>query len=174
MYAATPTILTAPPPFVTALLATPPLPDAPAGPVPGDGPPVSLLHALLRHAFRLEAFWAAARLLAAQPAAAPLTALLRDAELVGFGPTPAPTWRTVLGQPSPVTDGRAPAAVLAALTRFDGPAGDPRARFVRFREALGQLAALDAPTLERLMVGTLDTGSHRLDAWITSLAVTIT
>ena len=60
-----------------------------------------------------------------------------------------------------------PSAFLRALTAFDGPDLAPLGET---RAALAHLQNLPPEHLERLLVGTLDTASHRLDAWITSLA----
>ncbi len=161
---AQPTVLE--PNYIAALLSAPPLPLTETDALPDSPQPAVLLHVLLRHALQLEYAWAAARLVAAQPNAPALASLLRDIELVNLGASTATTWRMLLGRPSPATQGRTPAQFLTALSSFDGvlaPLG-------RFRAALAHLATLDAATLERLLVGTLDVASHRLDAWITSFA----
>ncbi len=46
----------------------------------------------------------------------------------------------------------------------------PTRRFAEFRQSLGRLAALPTAELDRLAADSLDTVSHRLDAWYTSLA----
>ena len=154
------------PNYIAALLFAPPLPFAETDPLPAPPEPAVLLHVLLRHALQLEYAWAAARLVSAQPNGPALASLLRDIELVNLGASTATTWRMLLGRPSPATQNNTPAQFLAALSSFDGvlePLG-------RFRDALAHLATLDAKTLERLLVGTLDIASHRLDAWITSFS----
>jgi len=155
------------PNYIAALLAAPPVPLSETDPPPAPALPAVLLHVLLRHALQFEYFGAAARLVSAQPSAPSLAALLRDVELVNLGVSVATTWRMLLGRPSPATGGRAPAQFLTALSAFDGAALAPLGRF---RDALAHLATLDVPTLERLLVGTLDAASHRLDTWITSFA----
>jgi hypothetical protein len=57
------------------------------------------------------------------------------------------------------------------------PTGDPDVakdadlkQIKEFRASLDHLKSLSVEKLERLMIGTLDLCSHRLDAWITSLA----
>ena len=154
------------PNYIAALLAAPPLPLAETDPLPSPPEPAVLLHVLLRHALQLEYAWAAARLVSAQPNGPALASLLRDIELVNLGASTATTWRMLLGRSSPATQGQTPAQFLTALTSFDGAL----APLGRFREALAHLATLDAQTLERLLVGTLDVASHRLDAWITSFS----
>jgi hypothetical protein len=129
--------------------------------------PATLLHVLLRHALQLEYAWAAARLVGAQPGAESTASLMHDAELVNLGASAATTWRMLLGRPNAATGGQTPARFLAGLSAFDG---DALAPLGVFRAALAHLATLDVATLERLLTGTLDAASHRLDAWITSLA----
>ncbi|MEU1390909.1 MULTISPECIES: hypothetical protein [unclassified Nonomuraea] len=46
----------------------------------------------------------------------------------------------------------------------------PTRRFAEFRQSLGRLATLPTAELDRLAADSLDTVSHRLDAWYTSLA----
>lgn len=155
------------PNYIAALLATPPLPLVEDDALPTPAQPAVLLHLLLRQALQLEYTWAAARLVSGQSGAPPLAALLRDAELVNLGASTATTWRMLLGRPSPATEGRTPAQFLTGLRRFEGVALAPLGRF---RDALAHLAKLDVATLERLLIGTLDAASHRLDAWVTSFA----
>ena len=85
-------------------------------------------------------------------------ALLRDTELVDLvpGTEPTPTWSWTRSQP------------VAGGTAADRSEDDPA--LADFREALGTLSSTTAPTLERHLAETLDAASHRLDAWITSLA----
>ena len=155
------------PNYVATLLSAPPLPLVEGDALPAAPQPAVLLHVLLRHALQLEYTWAAARLVSAQPNTPPLASLMREAELVNLGASTATTWRMLLGRPSPATAGRTPAQFLTGLTAFDGAA---LASLGQFRAALAHLATLDVATLERLLVGTLDTASHRLDAWSTSFA----
>jgi hypothetical protein len=145
------------PTYITDLLATSDL-DALAGPVPDDAGP--LLKALLRHALLREYAEAAARLL--DSAAAPLTQLLRDAELVDLVPDqpPTPTWQWQRSQPAPGT-------TVTVRERLD-QVGDPLVS--ELKAALQVLSEIDVPALERHLAGTLDATSHRLDAWVTSLA----
>jgi hypothetical protein len=141
------------PASIGELLAADPdqLAAAPAAPVP-------LLQALMRHALLRQHAEAAARLL--DGPATPFAELIRDPELVDLAPDqpPTPTWSR---QRSRSLDGGTVAQRLAA---------DPGPELTELRAALGVLAGADAPTLERHLAGTLDATSHRLDAWVTSLA----
>ncbi|HEX6052710.1 MAG TPA: hypothetical protein VFZ21_25770, partial [Gemmatimonadaceae bacterium] len=138
------------PSYIAELLAVTD-PEPVASPVPGD--PVPVLHALLRHALLREYAEAGARALDRSD-----PALLRDAELVDLVPdtAPTPTWSWVRSQP------------LAGGTVRDVVASDPMLE--AFRAALRVLAATPVPVLERHLATTLDAASHRLDAWVTSLA----
>jgi len=126
-------------------------PEVLAAPVPSDRVPV--LQALLRHALLREYTEAAARAL--DPNA---PGLLRDAELVDLVPTstPTPTWSWLRAQP-----------VAGGIVR-DVLVSDPV--LADFRAALKILATTPAPALERHLAMTLDAASHRLDAWVTSVA----
>jgi hypothetical protein len=139
------------PSYINELLAVTD-PEALAAPVPSVRIPV--LHALLRQALLREYTEAAARALdRANPA------LLRDAELVDLVPSqfPTPTWSWLRAQPMPG----------GGLVR-DALVGDPV--LAEFRAALQLLATMPVPALERHLATTLDATSHRLDAWVTSLA----
>jgi hypothetical protein len=138
------------PSYINELLAVTD-PETLAVPIPSDRLPV--LHALLRHALLREHAEAAARALdAGNPA------LLRDAELVDLvpGQVPTPTWSWLRAQP--VTGG----------TARDAAAGDPV--LTELRAALQTLTTMPGPALERHLATSLDATSHRLDAWVTSLA----
>jgi hypothetical protein len=145
------------PTYIADLLAVTDL-DALAGPVPGDAGP--LLKVLLRHALLREYAEAAARLL--DSPATPMTQLLRDAELVDLVPNqpPTATWQWQRSQPAVGTT----MTVRERLDRVEDP------RVTELKAAFQVLSATDVPTLERHLAGTLDAASHRLDAWVTSLA----
>ncbi|HYU65965.1 MAG TPA: hypothetical protein VEK09_04380, partial [Jatrophihabitantaceae bacterium] len=156
------------PNYIGALLADPPLPTSETDPPVAMPPPATLLHLLLRHSMQLEYTAAAARLSSRQPEATPLATLLRERELVNLNTATAmTTWRMLLTRPSPATGGAAPAAFLRTLTSFNDtdlkPLGELRA-------ALAHLQTRTPQALQRLLRGTLDVSSHRIDAWITSLA----
>jgi len=151
--------------YIAELLALEAI-DKLAVPVPQTAMP--LLQALLRHALLREHAMAAAKLLATP--ALPATQLLRDAELVDLLhlPAPTPSWNWQRSQPVPgVTPPIKVGPFLNAARDFGTPA---LASLGEFRAGLGRLAASDAATLQRHVAGTLDACSHRLDAWITSLA----
>ncbi|MCU0256165.1 MAG: hypothetical protein MUF56_05800, partial [Solirubrobacteraceae bacterium] len=126
-------------------------PDALASALPARRTP--LLEVLLRHGLLREHADAAARLLG-DPR------LARDAELVDLvpGTPPAMTWSAL----------RARDAGGASVRERLAEGADPA--LVRVREAIAALASLDASTLRRHLIATLDATSHRLDAWVTSLA----
>lgn len=153
--------------YIAALLAAPPVPDTESAAIEPLATPAPLLHALLRHALQLEYAGAAARLIS-KATGTPLAALLRDAELVNLNTaTTVQTWRRQLGVPSAATGGVTPGQFLKGLQAFTG---DELASLGQFRAALAHLQTLDADTLRRQFIGTLDLCSHRLDAWITSFA----
>src|SRR5262245_39472684 len=133
--------------------------------------PRTLLYLLLRHSMLLEYAAAASLLLNLQPAQR------REPELVNLpkGQLTQTVWErmkiniSVPGAPGPIEVGKYPLGFL--------PTGEPdveRAPVLKplsdFRGSLGRLKSLDTDRLEKLMTGTLDLCSHRLDAWITSFA----
>jgi hypothetical protein len=133
--------------------------------------PRTLLYLLLRHSMLLEYAAAASLLLNLQQAQR------REPELVNLpkGQAPQTIWErmkigiSVPGAPGPIEVGK---YLLGFL-----PTGEPdveRAPILKplsdFRGSLGRLKSLDTDRLEKLMTGTLDLCSHRLDAWITSFA----
>lgn len=111
-----------------------------------------VLQVLLRHALLRTFAEAGARILDATD-----PKLLRDVELVDLVPNEpaARTWSGIRSE-------------LSAAGTLGFVADD--AALVDVRRALGVLAATPVPDLERHLAGTLDAASHRLDAWITSLA----
>lgn len=156
------------PNYIAGLLNDPPLPATETTLPPAMAAPVTLLHMLLRHSVQLEYVAAAARLAAKEPGAAPLASLLRERELVNLNAaTAATTWRMLLTRPLGQTNNAPPATFLKALTKFDTPELAPLGDL---RGALAHLQGLAPAQLERLLKGTLDVASHRVDAWITSLA----
>lgn len=145
------------PSYIAELLAATDL-DALALPVPATADP--LLKALLRHALLRVYAEAAARLL--NQRALSTEDLLREAELVDLVPGTAPTqtWRRQRDAMVPGTT----VTVRERLRQAPGPLVS------EVRSAFSVLAQTDAATLERHLAGTLDATSHRLDAWVTSLA----
>jgi hypothetical protein len=137
-------------------------------------PPRALLYLLLRHSMLLEYAAAASRLLTDRG----LTlAQRREPELVDFplGQLTMTIWRQLVTRIS-VPQVSEPMELGKYLLGFkpDGEpdvAHEPRLKPLSdFRASLTYLSSLAVPRLEQLMSGTLDLCSHRLDAWITSLA----
>ncbi len=151
--------------FIQALLAAPPLQPAPAAPsAPTDAR--SLLQALLRHALQLETLAAALRLAARGQTVPP--GPWRDVELMNFNAaTRSITWREQLAASAAASGGQPLGAFLATPAGLETPEAAP---LRDLREAFTHLTGLPTPALQRLLAGTLDCASHRLDAWITSLA----
>ena len=56
------------------------------------------------------------------------------------------------------------------LVALQPPAGSPFERLAELRASMDRLAGLPTAELDRLLTETLDVCSHRLDAWVTSLA----
>src|SRR5262249_21396440 len=67
----------------------------------------------------------------------------------------------------PVTGTQTIRQYLEGLTAFDTPSV---AALGQFRQSLAHLQGKDSEALQYLMQGTLDLASHRLDAWVTSIA----
>ena len=141
----------------------------------GDPQPRGLLYLLLRHAMLLEYWNAALNLLFPQPAMRQsLDYWLRalQMELIGtptiVGVLP-PTWE-VFDRSAPGVTGRL-GDFLHTLRAAPNPSLAPHvAALLDFRESMAHLQGLSGATLQRLFAGTLDLCSHRLDAWVTSLA----
>jgi hypothetical protein len=126
--------------------------------IPG-GPPGTLLYQLLRQSALTEYTSATADLLVAKGVLTKDD--LKEPELVGVVTgTPKPTVVELARKP--------PAGVSGAKTLGDQAVETPRGQ--QYRQALQGLLNLSTAELERLLTETLDTCSHRIDAWITSLA----
>lgn len=134
--------------------------------------PHTLLHLLLRHSMLLEYGTAATQLLLKrQPSTSDLR---REPELVDLplGQITLTVWRQLATKIN--VNGGEPIELGKYLLP---PSGDPDVakepdlkQIKEFRASLGHLKSLTVDKLERLMAGTLDLCSHRLDAWITSFA----
>lgn len=135
---------------------------------PGGAAPTSLLYKVLRQAVLREYANSAFDV---QIANANLTAeAKKEPVYVGFESRPATTaWQAL---DAPAHDGKAMTtkAYLYGLTAEETTVGTPFVRLGELRAALDWLAMLPTAELERLFTETLDCFSHRLDAWITSLA----
>jgi hypothetical protein len=132
--------------------------------------PRSLLYLLLRHSMLLEYSAAAARQLSLPPE------LRREPELVNLksGQPTQIIWDQFNQNINVAGAGQMP---LGTYLLGFLPTGEPDVArqadlkpLSDFRASLAHLKSLDAGRLEELMKGTLDTCSHRLDAWITSFA----
>ena len=161
------------PNYIDALLASRKLDDIRDDKVLEQAPR-SLLYLLLRHSMLLEYGAACAEQLIKRQSLS--RGLRREAELVNLK-TGQPT-RTVWDQlkVNITVTGAGQMQLGTYLLGFQ-PSGEPdTARepglkpLSDFRASLAHLKSLDAGRLEELMKGTLDLCSHRLDAWITSVA----
>jgi hypothetical protein len=125
-----------------------------------------LLYSLLRHALLQAYAFAAGRLLQRNNAITP--AQRQDPELIDITSEPTQTFLRQLGRPISGAQG---APSIGAFLDNPANASQPDAvELAELRTSLNGLAGRKVPALEDLLVGTLDLASHRLDAWITSLA----
>ncbi len=137
-------------------------------------PPHTLLHLLLRHSMLLEYTSAGSRLLINRGL---LTrAQRREPELVDLpvGHLMLTVWRQMATKITVTDAGEMELGHYLLGSTPDGEpdlAREPDLKQVsEFRASLAHLKSLPVDKLEKLMAGTLDLCSHRLDAWITSLA----
>ncbi|HEU5268718.1 MAG TPA: hypothetical protein VFU36_02255, partial [Jatrophihabitans sp.] len=128
--------------------------------LPGTGTP--LLYRLLRHSLLREYADAAVRLLAGRHQLADWQHL--DPELIGI--RPGGVDQTVWSAVQSTKIGTVP---LSSYLQT-GQAGAAGAGIDRFRSAVRTLAEADDELLDRHLRQTLDATSHRLDAWISSIA----
>ncbi len=138
-------------------------------------PPHTLLHLLLRHSMLLEYTNAAARLLIKRGLLQ--LALRREPELIDLpvGQPMLTIWRqmtmkiNITGEAQPMELSRYLLGFLP--TGEPDIAREPDLKSINeFRTSLNHLQSLSVEKLERLLTGTLDLCSHRLDAWISSFA----
>jgi hypothetical protein len=139
---------------------------------PSQPAPRTLLYLLLRHSMLLEYEAAASRLLISRGLLQ--AAQRREPELVNLqlGRPTRTVWdllKIKIGEAEPME--------VQKYLFPQGPTGettvpnDPELKpLSEFRASLAYLKGLDPARLEQLLTGTLDLCSHRLDAWITSLA----
>lgn len=131
---------------------------------PGD--PRALLFLLLRHA-ALRQYVDIAGHVALQHGEIQASER-RDRELVDLTTARSVTGVRLLARPVP---GGAAAPSLKAWLDDASSSTDPATAELREMEgALAELASVPTAELDRLLRETLDTASHRLDAWVTSLA----
>jgi hypothetical protein len=146
--------------------------DIRAGRYPGPAVPDRLLYKILRRSVLLDYVTLAQF---AQVSNGELALQqTRESELVGMaadgGGAPAlaevTPWE-VLARPVAADPAVTWAQYLVAL---EPPPGSPFERLGQLRDSMDRLATLPTAELDRLLTETLDTCSHRLDAWITALA----
>ena len=139
------------------------------------GQPRTLLQLLVKHSMLLEYVAAGSRLLLRRGLLRPEQR--REAELVDLplGQLTRTPWRQLTFKIG--VDGEAEQIEVGNYLLGYLPSGEPdTGREPRlqplsdFRAGLRHLQSLKIPRLEQLLAGTLDACSHRLDAWITSLA----
>ena len=146
--------------------------DIRAGNYPGPAVPDTLLYKILRQSVLLDYVTLAQF---AQVSDGELAIQqTRESELVGMaaadGAAPAlaevTPWE-VLARPVAAE----PTVTWAQyLVTLEPQPGSPFERLAQLRDSMDRLAALPTAELDRLLTETLDTCSHRLDAWITALA----
>ena len=146
--------------------------DIRAGNYPGPAVPDTLLYKILRQSVLLDYVTLAQF---AQVGDGELAIQqTRESELVGMavadGAAPAlaevTPWEVLA---RPVTTEPSVTWAQYLLTLEPQP-GSPFERLAQLRDSMDRLAALPTAELDRLLTETLDTCSHRLDAWITALA----
>lgn len=133
---------------------------------PGPAVPDTLLYKILRQSMLLDYVTLAQF---AQVADGELVLeQTREAELVGMATAAAEVtpWE-VLARPVSAAEPISWAEYLVALQPLPGSQFE---RLAQLRQAMDRLAALPTAELDRLLTETLDTFSHRLDAWVTALA----
>jgi hypothetical protein len=153
-------------------LRSAPIDDIRAGHYPGPAVPDTLLYQILRQSVLLDYVTLAQFAQVSEGELA--VAQTREAELVKMtvtdGAAPAlaevTPWE-VLARPAAAEPSLTWAEYLVSL---QPPPGSPFERLAQLRASLDRLAALPTAELDRLLTETLDTCSHRLDAWITALA----
>jgi hypothetical protein len=140
----------------------------------GVAPPNTLLYLMLRHAMLREAARSADFLLVAEGLAT--RASIREVELTAASPVTGANASdravTLVSTPWQRIQQAAP-AVTGAQRAIDfiwaGPIHASNGRLREYREFLRTLEDLPTAELERLFTETLDTCSHRLDAWVTAM-----
>ena len=162
-----------------------PIADIRADRYPGDAVPDTLLYRILRQSMLLDYVTLAESALIRdglldvtqtreQELVAIATSVSTAEPPTGAGSAPQPAvghvqvtpWEA-LARPVSSLDTRSWAEYLVAL---DPPPESEFARLAHLRESLDRLAVLPTAELDRLLTETLDICSHRLDAWVTSLA----
>jgi hypothetical protein len=153
-------------------LAHAPMADVWAETYPGPRP-TSILYRVLRQSMLREYVSQAGR---AQIAGSLLpVSALREVELVNVDVSaPTITARDIVERPVAVGSKVTWAEYLDTQQPSPStPPESPVARLAELRAAMDRLASLPTAELDRLLSETLDTGSHRLDAWITAIGTSL-
>jgi hypothetical protein len=148
--------------------------DIRAGNYPGPAVPDTLLYQILRQSVLLDYVTLAQF---AQVGDGELAlAQTRESELVGMAAATTDGGAPVQAEVTPWEVLARPVASEPSVTwaqylvTLQPQAGSPFERLGQLRAAMDRLATLPTAELDRLLTETLDTCSHRLDAWITALA----
>jgi hypothetical protein len=128
--------------------------------------PTSLLYKVLRHSVLLESANTVSEIRIAAGTLDRTAA--REPVFVGFATRPSTTAYEVLD--APLVEGGVPAKVHLYNLSPQDRASPEYGRLEELRAALDKLANVPTAELERLFTETLDCFSHRLEAWVTSLA----
>jgi hypothetical protein len=146
---------------VTKTTALTPLREA----LQGSGS-TTLLYRLLNHGTMLAGARDSFDLLLAHGLATTDDRRVKDLNAIAVSAAATTTIFDKISQPVPAVTGK-----VAAIDYVLGSARNLfNTRVQDYRDALQVLATLPTAELERLLTETLDTASHRIDAWVTSLA----
>ncbi len=126
-----------------------------------------LLYHLLRQAALVEYGRVAVSIAVREGAAVELDRV--EAELIQIAPG-TKTRKTPWGHFATTLPGITGSATLGQWMLDESSTDSARAPVRDYREVLARLAMIPTAELERLLTETLDTCSHRVDAWITSMA----
>ena len=144
--------------------------DIRAGNYPGPAVPDTLLYKVLRQSVLLD-YVTLAQFAQVGDGELAVTQT-RESELVGMAAGDAP----VLAEVTPWDVLARPVSSEPSVTwaqylvTLEPQAGSPFERLAQLRDSMDRLATLPTAELDRLITETLDSCSHRLDAWITALA----
>jgi hypothetical protein len=156
------------PNYIDLLLQIPKVSDVLVHPGhPGTSEP-TLLYLLLQHSLMLEYVQAATQLLIKKNLMNPGDR--RELEMIEFDGHPSRIAMDPIFKPIKFTPGITTVEDVLLGIATDADAAPMLQRLDTFRATMKQLGSLRPDRLEQLMAGTLDLCSHRLDAWITSVA----
>jgi hypothetical protein len=140
---------------------------------PGGKPPDTLLYKVLRHSVLTEYSRVTWRILIG---AGVDGSFARERELVGFEldrRAGRPTIWQALQMPMPGLTGPTPQTIASHIADQVVLRMPDYSRLWELYDALDWLAGLPTAELDRLFTETLDTYSHRIDPWVTSLAIAL-